>query len=191
MARPFTVIVSGVPRSGTSVVMQMLAAGGIETLTDGARPPDPDNPRGYHELEAVKRSRDDLAWLDRAEGKAVKVVHSLVSALPRDRAYRLIVMRRDLREVLRSQGAMLARRRVARDGSTEERLIEVYTAQLAEMERWARGHPKLSRLTIDYADLVADPASYAAVLDEFVGGGLDRAAMQRAVDASLYRQRAG
>ena len=91
------------------MMMQMLAAGGMPTLIDGVRTPDADNPRGYFELEAVKATRRDASWTRDAVGRAVKVIHVLVSALPPGREYRLIWMRRRLEEVVASQQAPLAR----------------------------------------------------------------------------------
>src|SRR5947208_15012411 len=102
-------IVTGLPRSGTSVMMQMLSAGGLPPLTDGLRQPDEDNPRGYFEFEPVKQIRRDTAWLQLAVGKAVKMVHLLLPELPLDQnhRYRVIMMRRDLSDVLASQNKML------------------------------------------------------------------------------------
>src|SRR4026209_2745330 len=92
------VVVSGLPRSGTSMMMQMLQAGGLEILTDAVRTPDGSNPKGYFEFEAVK----DLdkgqapAWLAGARGKAVKIVSSLVRWLPESNDYQVIFMQRNL-----------------------------------------------------------------------------------------------
>jgi len=185
------VVVTGVPRSGTSLAMQMLAAGGLPVLCDGARPPDPDNPRGYYELAAVRRTAADPAWVERAPGRAVKVVHALVPALPRDRSYRVILVRRDLREVVASQEAMLRRRGEPPPGPTPARLVEIYAAQLDALVAWLRGTPGVAWLEVEHAGLLASPRTEAARLDRFLGGGLDRDAMADAVDPRLYRQRAG
>src|SRR4051812_40403893 len=109
MSDDFITIVSGLPRSGTSLMMQMLGAGGMQLLTDGQRAPDEHNSRGYFEHEAVKHSRKDLSWLNQANGKAVKVVHLLLAPLPLDRSYRVIFMLRDLQEVITSQRVMLSK----------------------------------------------------------------------------------
>ena len=106
----YITIVSGLPRCGTSLMMQMIDAGGLRALTDEARAPDEDNPRGYYELEAVKRTNQDPSWLDAAGGKVVKMAYLLLYDLPADRSYRVVFMKRDLREVVQSQAAMLARR---------------------------------------------------------------------------------
>ncbi len=192
---PYVTVVSGVPRSGTSLMMQMLGAGGLALLSDGRRGPDPDNPRGYLEYEPVKRLRRDASWLGAAAGRAVKVVHALVPSLPPDRDYRLILMRRDLREVAASQRAMLERRRTAgtvgpaADELPDERLVEILAAQLDEVERWAQAQPRVDVLRVEHRTLLSDPKAGAARVARFLGGGLDVEAMAKVVDPALYRVR--
>lgn len=181
------IVVAGVPRSGTSLMMQMLRAGGVPLLSDDARPPDRHNPRGYLEYAPVRRGRHDPTWLDCAVGRAVKVVHTLVPELPGDRAYRVILMRRAWGEVLASQRAMLG---APSPGPDDARLIAIFAAQLEAVERWVAGRRQASLLRVDYNALVADPGPGVAALDAFLGGSLDRVAMAAAVDASLRRQRA-
>src|SRR5438876_12209503 len=103
------IIVSGLPRSGTSLMMQMLDSGGVEVVTDHVRAADTDNPRGYHEFEKVKRIKQDASWLPLTRGKALKMVSQLLYDLPPGENYRIIFMERDLDEVLRSQEKMLER----------------------------------------------------------------------------------
>lgn len=186
--REFVTVVSGVPRSGTSLVMQMLAAGGLEPVTDGVRPEDPDNPRGYLEQEAVKRLPDDAEWVPGARGRVVKVVHLLVPRLPPDVPYRVVLVRRDWAEVLASQAAMLRRRGGPAPELAADRMVAVFEAQLAELVAWAgrRGTPLLE---VAHRDLLRDPGAVAAALDTFLGGGLDRDEMSGAVDPTLHRQR--
>ena len=186
---PYVTVVSGVPRSGTSLMMQMLGAGGLALLTDGRRGPDQDNPRGYLEYEPVKRLRRDASWLGAAAGRAVKVVHALVPSLPPDRDYRLILMRRDLREVAASQRAMLERRGAAADELPDERLVEILAAQLDEVERWAQAQPRVDVLRVEYGALLSDPKAGAARVARFLGGGLDVDAMAKIVDPALHRAR--
>ena len=189
--RDYVTVVSGVPRSGTSLLMQMLAAGGLAVLSDAVRAPDPDNPRGYHEFEAVRRTREDPSWLVGATDHAVKVIHSLAVALPTDRAYRVLLMRRPWPEVLASQGAMLARKGTSPDDLPAERAVAVLEAELEALERWAAEAPRVALLRLDYPELIADPRRGAAEVARFLGGGLDVNAMAEAVDPSLYRQRSG
>ena len=129
---PF-IIVSGLPRSGTSLMMQMLHCGGVPALTDNVRERDEDNPRGYYELEAVKRTRNDASWLDDAAGRVVKLVHLLLYDLPPPRSYRVVFMKRDLNEVVRSQGVMLDRRGSEGAKLTAQQLITAYEGQLAKV----------------------------------------------------------
>ncbi len=187
-ARDFVTVVSGVPRSGTSLMMSMLVAGGLAPLKDDVRAPDEDNPRGYFELELVKRLKQDSSWVDRAVGRVVKVVHAHLKDLPRGRLrYRVVLMRRDMGEVLRSQKKMLERRGKAGGSLSDARVAELLTRQLEELRRWMDGEPSFSHLVADYNDLLRDPRSGARAVDSFLGGGLDEEAMVRQVDPRLYR----
>ena len=190
MTRDFVTIVSGAPRSGTSMMMRMLAEGGIPPLTDGVRQPDRDNPHGYFEYEPVKRTKDDASWLDGARGRAVKMVHVLLTDLPPDRACRVVLMRRDLGEMLASQRLMLERLGREAGKLSDERMAEIFAAQLDATERWLRGHAAFSCLALSYNDVVADPRPHVARLAEFLGGGLDESAMCAVVDPTLWRNRA-
>src|SRR3989442_525361 len=136
-------IVTGLPRSGTSVMMQMLGAGGLAPLTDGLRQPDEDNPRGYFEFEPVKQIKRDTAWLELAVGKVVKMVHLLLPELPldRDHRYRVIMMRRDLGEVLESQKKMLMRKGRAGADLDSEKLRSVFEQQLSRVDQFLASHP--------------------------------------------------
>ncbi len=185
------VVVSGLPRSGTSMAMKMLAAGGLELVTDEQRSADEDNPRGYFEDERVKdlAAANDKGWLRDARGKAVKVISYLLKDLPRDNDYRVVFLRRDLREVLASQAKMLERR----DESNElpdEKMIEIYENHLWRVDYLFRHAPHLERLEVDYADVVAHPRRESERIAAFVGLPLDVDRMTSAVDSSLYRNRA-
>jgi len=188
--REFTTIVSGLPRSGTSMAMQMIVAGGIPPMTDGLRAADADNPRGYYEFERVKQLRTDKAWLDDARGTVVKVIHMLVTELPDDRPYRVVFLDRDLREVVKSQSTMLARNARAGGALAPERLMAVYETQLKQVQAWLAARPNFTVLLVRHADLIRDAAGQARAINEFLGGGLDEAAMAAAVDPSLHRNRA-
>lgn len=191
-SRSTIVIVSGLPRSGTSLMMQMLEAGGVPPLTDELRRPDGDNPRGYYELERVKALRHgDTGWLRRAGGHAVKVISELLSWLPRDYRYDVIFMRRSLAEVLRSQRLMLARRGADGPGASDERLKELYEKHLREVEDWLGTRPEIRAIHVEYAELVESPGPQVERIDAFLGVGLDTAAMAAVVDPALYRQRTG
>jgi hypothetical protein len=182
-------IVTGLPRSGTSMMMQMLAAGGMPVLTDSARPPDADNPRGYFEFEPAKRTARDAGWVAGAAGKAVKLVHVLLPDLPPGYEYRVLFMHRDMVEVLASQRAMLERLHRSGADLTPARLAEVFSKQLRSVQDWIAQQPHISALDVDYWRVIESAAAEARRINEFLGGGLDEARMTAAVDPSLYRQR--
>lgn len=190
LSPPFVTVVSGAPRSGTSLMMRMLAAGGIEPLTDGVRAPDRDNPHGYFEFEPVKKTREDATWVPRAAGRAVKLVHLLLRDLPAGREYRVLLMRRKLDEMVASQRRMLER--LGRDPGplSDERRIAIFKAQLDECETWLAAQPGFRALRVDYNALVENPAQHLAGIAEFLGGGLDIPAMTACIDTALYRNRA-
>ena len=186
------VVVSGLPRSGTSMVMKMLEAGGLPILTDGLRTADEDNPKGYYEVERVKdlAREADKGWLVDARGKGIKVISYLLKSLPGHFNYRVVFIRRDIEEVLASQRKMLARR-----GETEETPPERMRA-LFDDDLWRAGYqlkrrPEFETLELHYSAVLARPLDQSRRLAAFLGGGLDAEAMAAAVDPQLYRNRAG
>ncbi|MBN1557172.1 MAG: sulfotransferase family protein [Lentisphaerae bacterium] len=181
-------IVSGLPRSGTSMMMQMLCAGGIPPLTDHVRSADDDNPRGYYELEVAKKIRDDVSWLPEAEGKVFKIVSMLLFHLPPGYRYQVVFMLRDLDEMLASQAAMLARKGES-SKAPDDVLKTHFKKHLDAVRAWLTGQPHIDVLYCRHREVVADPAAAAARLDAFLDVPLDTAAMARAVDPALYRQR--
>ncbi|WP_412068040.1 sulfotransferase [Rubrivirga sp. IMCC43871] len=186
LAAATVVVVSGLPRTGTSMMMQMLTAGGLPAYTDGAREADPSNPRGYYEHARVKGLARDRAWVPEADGHVVKVVAPLLPFLPPGAAYRVVLMDRDLDEVLASQAAMLAESGHA--PAPADVLRTVFEQRLAAAHAWADETPRAELLTVSYPEAVADPAGVARRVADFVGG-LDPGPMAAAVDGSLHRQR--
>lgn len=182
-------IVSGLPRSGTSLMMQMLERGGLVPLSDGVRVPDENNPRGYFEFEPVKHLRSDRSWLAQARGRVVKIIHLLLRELPTDGsfAYRVVLMQRSVAEVLASQQAMLER--AGKKSAPPETLAPIYAAQLSQVEAWITAHNVFSLLSVDHGRLLAHPHLEAERVNAFLGGSLDVGAMSSAVDPSLHRQR--
>jgi hypothetical protein len=189
MADNFITIVSGLPRSGTSLMMQMLQAGGLELLTDGVRGPDESNPRGYLEHEAVKHGRNDLSWLEPAGGKAVKVIHLLLLQLPTDRNYRVIFMMRNLAEVIASQRAMLKQQGRPDAKLTDAKLAGIFEAQLNQVRQWLAERSSFQVLYVNHGSLVENPLAEAGRINQFLGGNLLTAQMAGAVHPELYRQR--
>lgn len=185
------VIVSGLPRSGTSMAMRMLEAGGVPILTDRARAADDDNPLGYFEHDAVLTldKGGDAGWLREARGKAVKVVSALLPHLPETHSYKVLFMHRDLREVLASQNRMLERRGEKGSDAADDRMIELYEAHLRKIGNLLRRRSCFETLELRYAEVVSDPMAQARRIAAFVGGQLDPARMAAAVSTDLYRNR--
>jgi len=189
MERNFITVVSGLPRSGTSMMMQMLEAGGLAPLTDHVREADDDNPRGYYEFEPVKKTKDDASWVAWARGKAVKMIYLLLYDLPGDQDYRLIFMQRDIREVVKSQSIMLGHRGQKGADLKQDKMAKVFAAELRKFESWLTGQSCFCVLRVDYKAVIDDPSAESERVSEFLGGGLDTAAMAAVVDAKLYRSR--
>jgi hypothetical protein len=185
------VVVSGLPRSGTSMVMKMLEAGGLTVLTDGLRPADEDNPKGYYEVERVKdlARETDKGWLAGARGRGIKVISFLLKSLPRQFNYRVVFIRREMEEVLASQRKMLARRGETED-TPPERMRALFEDDLWRASYRLRHRPEFETIEVHYSAVLARPLDEARRMAAFLGGGLDAEAMAAAVDPQLYRNRA-
>jgi hypothetical protein len=182
------VVVSGLPRSGTSLLMQMLKAGGLPVLTDGLRVADEDNPRGYFEWEPAKRLPREPELIRMAEGKAVKIVSSLLWALPPGYEYRVLYMERPLAEVAASQVAMI-RRHGGAAPLEGEALVRALAAHQQQVLALVRQIPGVALYTVRYHDVLADPFQQARRIADFLAMPLDCEAMARQADRRLYRQR--
>lgn len=185
------IVVSGLPRSGTSMAMKMLEAGGVPILTDGVRTADISNPRGYYEFEPVKEldKGGDVAWLADARGKAVKIISFLLTWLPDSYDYKVIFMQRDLEEAIASQNAMLAHRGEPAENGDGARLRLAYEEHLGRVGRFLANRPCFSTLMVAYRDVVERPDDAASRMAAFVGGALDVDRMAAVADPALYRNR--
>lgn len=184
-------VVSGLPRSGTSMMMSMLEAGGIPILTDNLRAPDEDNPKGYYELERVKQIDQDWAWLASARGKAVKIISELLMRIPSGTPYRfkVVFMRRHMAEILASQRQMLIRRGEPADAVSDEQLALLFSKHLKRFDAWAQQRFNIDLIYISYNEMLTGPASHAQQVNQFLGGSLDVTKMVAVVDRALYRHR--
>lgn len=182
-------IVSGLPRSGTSLMMQFLDAAGIPILHDALREPDSNNPQGYYEYTPVRRLREDTSWMPQAVGKAVKIVAPLLPFLPNGYTYRIVFMERQLEEVARSQQSMLGRIGKAGGGLDEAEWVTQYGRLLEQVFAHieAKGYPLL---TIPHRDCVQAPENVAEVLGSFIGTIIEPETLTRVVQPELYRERA-
>ncbi len=183
------IVVSGLPRSGTSLMMQMLEAGGIRILTDAIRAADTDNPRGYYEFEPVKRLDRDVSWLESCADKAVKIVSVLLPALPAHHQYRILFMERKLPEILASQKTMLERRGMAEPSLDQEKLAASYERHIAAVRQALARRPEAKTLYISYNAILESPRPVAARIGRFLEKDLDLDSMVRSVDTALHRQK--
>ena len=194
------VVVSGLPRSGTSMTMKMLEAGGVPIVTDGKRTADESNPKGYFEFEPVMRLHEDpdKRWLVEARGKAVKIISFLLASLPETHNYKVIFMHRDLYEVMASQSKMLEQRGEPKGGEADadananpndDALMASYEKDVEKTKRLLARRSCFDLLDVDYKAVLDNAAGAAERIGAFVGGGLDTGAMAAVVDRQLYRNR--
>ncbi len=191
------VVVSGLPRSGTSMTMKMLEAGGVPILTDGKRTADESNPKGYYEFEPVMRLHEDpdKRWLVEARGKAVKIISFLLASLPESHNYKVIFMHRDLHEVMASQSKMLEQRGepqgadAADANASDDSLLVSYEKDVKKTKRLLARRSCFDVLDVDYKAVLDNASGAAARIGAFVGGGRDVGAMAAVVDQQLYRNR--
>jgi hypothetical protein len=189
-AKEAVVVVSGLPRSGTSMLMSMLDAGGIPPITDDIRTADEDNPKGYYEFERVKAlDKGDTAWVADAQGKSVKVISALLKYLPPEYQYKIIYVRRNMQEILASQRKMLVRRGEDPDKVDDAQMAALFEKHVSQVESWLREQPNIQVLYEHYSDILADPEKEARRIDDFLGGRLQVERMAEAVDPDLYRNR--
>ena len=188
---PPIVVVSGLPRSGTSMAMKMLDAGGLAVVTDNVRAADEDNPKGYYEDERVKdlARSSERAWLRDARGKSIKIISFLLKDLPADNNYRVLFMERDLSEVLASQQKMLTHR--GEDSATEDaRMRDDFVEHLRHVKFMLGYRRHFDVLYVGYRNVLEHPAEEARRINEFLGDTLDERAMAEVADRGLYRNRA-
>jgi len=185
------VIVSGLPRSGTSMMMKMLEAGGMAIMTDGGRGADIDNPKGYFEYERTKdlETETDKSYISEGRGKVLKVISFLIKDLPDDNDYRVIFMRRDLNEVLASQDKMIKRLGTTDSSADAEAMKEAYRNDIVRARLLCKKRPNFELIEVHYRSTIEDPVETSRKVNVFLGHRLDEEAMRKAVDESLYRNR--
>ena len=184
------VVVSGLPRSGTSMMMRMLDVGGLPVLSDNVRTPNEDNPMGYYEFERVKKMPDgDFEWLKDAAGRVVKVLAVLLTHLPDKYSYKVLFMRRNMEEMLDSQRAMLVRRGEVTDRVDDHEMARLFEEHLIDLYAWMDAKSNVRYLEVDYNAVLKDPFYWVEKIQQFLDIKLDVAGMISVVDPALYRQR--
>jgi hypothetical protein len=187
--KDYITIVSGLPRSGTSMMMKAIEAGGIEPLIDHIRKADEDNPKGYYEFEQVKKTKGDASWLKQAPGKVVKMVYRLLYDLPTTCQYRVVFMQRDFVEVLASQHKMLRRSGKDTSSVTDDQMAALFAAELKKCDKWLTEQSNFKVLYVNYRDMINETRVQVKRVDDFLGGGLNVEAMAKTADSTLYRNR--
>ena len=184
------IIVSGLPRSGTSMMMKMLDAAGLDMMTDEERTADEDNPKGYYEYARVKdlEKDPDTSWVTQARGKVLKVISHLLKDLPEENFYQVIFMRRDLDEVDASQNKMLERR--GEENTLDDKATkDYYLRHLVQVRFLVRNRVYIELIEVNYGEALAEPEDFVKKVDAFLDHELDTVAMAAVVDKQLYRNR--
>lgn len=188
--KPVVYVVSGLPRSGTSMMMKMLEAGGIPPMIDEIREADGDNPKGYYEFERVKQlDKGDTSWVAEAVDKVVKVISALLKNLPSDYQYKVVFVRRNMSEILASQRKMLVNRGEDSNKMDDDQMADLFEKHLSATDNWLQAQDNFQVLNVHYSEILADPMTQAQRINVFVGGQLDVLAMAGQVDSELYRNR--
>ena len=189
MNKKIIIIVSGLPRSGTSMMMRMLEAGGMRILKDEIRKANEDNPAGYYEFEKVKELKKNPSWLENTKGKAVKIISSLLEHLPERYTYKIIFMHRNMEEILNSQRQMLIRRGEPTDEVSDEKIGKMFLKHLQKIEERLNKQSNMDVLTIHYNEILKEPAKHGEIINRFLGNTLNTKNMTGVIDRTLYRQR--
>jgi hypothetical protein len=189
MNKKIITIVSGLPRSGTSMMMRMLEAGGMRILKDEIRKANEDNPAGYYEFEKVKELKKNPSWLENTKGKAVKIISSLLEHLPERYTYKIIFMHRNMEEILNSQRQMLIRRGEPTDEVSDEKIGKMFLKHLQKIEERLNKQSNMDVLTIHYNEILKEPAKHGEIINRFLGNTLNTKNMTGVIDRTLYRQR--
>jgi hypothetical protein len=171
------------------MMMRMIESGGIPALVDNIRKADNDNPRGYYEFEAVKKTKQDSSWLQTAPGNVVKMVYRLLYDLPPQYPYRVVFMRRKMDEILSSQAVMLERSTGKADRSADQQMAMLYDMEIRKIQKWLPQQSNFTTLEVDYGKIISEPKVQIDAINQFLDGGLDTQAMMAVVEPSLHRQR--
>ena len=190
MDKNYIVIVSGLPRSGTSMMMKMLEAGGQPIMTDNLREADANNPNGYYEFERVKQLPDgDYGWIHEAGGKVVKIVTGLIMKLPSDYKYKVIFMQRAMKEVLSSQKKMLGRLGKEDDKVEDDKMKKIYQEHLKQVNAWIAKQQNIEVQYVNYNTMLGNPLESLQKVNEFLGGEMNADVMAGVINKELYRER--
>ena len=189
------ILVSGLPRSGTSLMMQMLEAGGAKLLIDGERVADVDNPKGYYEWELIKQigKKPEVLDPEGLDGRAIKCISMLLQQMPLKHNYKVIFMTRPIEEVAVSQRAMINRLATKGAELDNEQLQRGLKMHRKETLNWLKSVPHMELIEIDYPTLIQNPGPEISRLVEFLGADRlpNSAEMAKVIDPALHRKKSG
>ena len=177
-------IITGLPRSGTSLMMQIIEKTEIPVFSDGKREKDINNPEGYFELEAVKGIVKDNSFLENAKGKALKIVAPLPIFLDKKLNYKVVFMRRNMDEILRSQEVMLQKDQL----SERDKFRGIYELHLSKTYRFFEDN-SIPYIDVNYNELMKNPEVEIQKLVEFCAIQTDAKKLIEVVRPELYRNR--
>jgi predicted AlkP superfamily phosphohydrolase/phosphomutase/tetratricopeptide (TPR) repeat protein len=183
------IIVSGLPRSGTSLMMQILDKAGMTLFTDNSRIPDDNNPKGFFEHEAVKRLARDNTWLKETKGKVVKIIAPLLFALPEKFIYKIIFMNRNIHEVILSQQKMLTSEGRAKEGTFSISLNNSFSNILKKVENWRERSHHVEILYIEHKELIKNPVIEINKVKQFLDFEVSAQELSKIIDRNLYRSK--
>ena len=186
----FVIVVSGLPRSGTSMMMRMLEAGSINIVVDNICKADDDNPKGYFEDERVKNLKENNSWLnDSLNNKAIKIISFLLYNLPQTNFYKIIFMERDMEEILKSQKKMLSKNNESSDTVDDATMTRKFNEHLGKIKKWLKDQRNIDCIYVKYHDVLREPLKYADKIKKFLNFDLNTEQMVKAIDKRLYRNK--
>lgn len=177
-------LITGIPRSGTSLMMQLFKAANVDIATDAIRTEDDNNPKGYYELEAVKGIVKNNAFLKDLDGKTIKIVAPLVTFIDLSLEYRVVFMIRDLDEVVQSQEKM-----VGKDQQDQKEKFKTMYAMHIEKSRQFLNSHNIPFIEIQHRELLQNPELSLKRLIDFCGWETPLEELKSVIDHSLYRNR--
>jgi len=169
------IIVSGLPRSGTSMMMQILQAGGIDLVVDKKRPADLHNPYGYFEFEKVKNLEQDNSWITDCHGKAIKILFHLLQFLPEEISYKILFMMRDLDDVINSQNKML--QSYNSNLQNNDKIRSIFENEIIQTKQWLKNQRNMDGLFVNYDEVIENRVKSILRISDFLDRKLNRQKM--------------
>ncbi len=180
-------IVSGLERSGTSMMMQILQAGRLPTAFDNMRKADENNLQGYFELEGgkiINKLMDKTFPMEKYRGRFIKITAFGLTFLPK-RSYKILYMERNLEEVMNSMEKM-AKITDENRGETKESFKKLNE----KVKKDIQSREDVDVLFVNYNGILTSPEeNIQKICDFLILPNSCLTEMIGAIDKRLYRQR--